>query len=35
MLAVMSLNVGYFMSVLGGTFLGNLIAGRFLEATSH
>lgn len=29
MLAVMSLNVGYFMSVLGGTFLGSLVAGRF------
>ena len=29
----MSLNVGYFMSVLGGTFLGNLVAGRFFGAS--
>lgn len=36
MVAVMSLNVGYYMSVLGGTFLGNLLAGRFSAApTSH
>ena len=35
MLAVMSLNVGYFMSVLGGTFLGSLVAGRFAAPASH
>ena len=29
MLAVMTANIGYFISILGGTFLGNLIAGRF------
>lgn len=32
---VMSLNVGYFMSVLAGTFLGNLVAGRFTVPTGH
>ena len=35
MLAVMTLNVGYFMSVLGGIFLGNLVAGRFSEPIDH
>lgn len=29
MLAVMTMNVGYFMSVLGGTFLGSLVLGRY------
>ncbi|KAI5917486.1 Ctr copper transporter family-domain-containing protein [Camillea tinctor] len=29
MLAVMTMNVGYFLSVLGGIFLGTFIAGRF------
>ena len=29
MLAVMTFNVGYFMSVLGGTFLGSLAVGRY------
>ncbi|RTE81723.1 hypothetical protein BHE90_003792 [Fusarium euwallaceae] len=29
MIAVMTMNVGYFLSVLGGIFLGTLIAGRF------
>jgi len=29
MLAVMTLNVGYFMSVLAGTFLGELAVGRY------
>lgn len=29
MLAVMTYNVGYFMSVLGGAFLGELIFGRW------
>lgn len=29
MLAVMTMNVGYFMSALGGTFLGSLALGRY------
>ncbi|KAJ8117822.1 hypothetical protein OPT61_g1072 [Boeremia exigua] len=29
MLAVMTFNVGYFLSVLGGVFLGSLVFGRF------
>ncbi|KAI0160841.1 Ctr copper transporter family-domain-containing protein [Hypoxylon sp. FL1284] len=29
MLAVMTMNVGYFLSVLGGIFLGTFVAGRF------
>ncbi|KAI0601003.1 Ctr copper transporter family-domain-containing protein [Biscogniauxia sp. FL1348] len=29
MLAVMTMNIGYFLSVLGGIFLGTFIAGRF------
>ncbi|KAJ4298570.1 hypothetical protein N0V88_003600 [Collariella sp. IMI 366227] len=35
MLAVMSMNVGYFLSVLGGTFLGSLLVGRFITSTEH
>ena len=29
MIAVMTMNVGYFMSVLAGIFLGELVAGRY------
>ena len=29
MVVVMTMNVGYFASVLGGTFLGSLVFGRF------
>jgi copper transporter 1 len=29
MLAVMTMNVGYFISVLGGVFIGSLIVGRY------
>ncbi|KAI0802463.1 Ctr copper transporter [Xylaria sp. FL0064] len=29
MLAVMTVNVGYFLAVLGGTFLGSLLVGRY------
>ncbi|CAJ2513732.1 Uu.00g018510.m01.CDS01 [Anthostomella pinea] len=37
MLAVMTMNVGYFLSVLGGIFLGALVAGRFggVDANHH
>ena len=33
MISVMTMNVGYFMSVLGGIFLGSLLVGRY--ATSY
>ncbi|MCJ1355183.1 MAG: hypothetical protein MMC33_005174 [Icmadophila ericetorum] len=29
MLAVMTMNVGYYASILGGTFLGSLLVGRY------
>ncbi|KAJ4984354.1 low affinity copper transporter [Stagonosporopsis vannaccii] len=36
MLAVMTFNVGYLLSVLGGVFLGSLVCGRFTgSAGSH
>lgn len=35
MLAVMTMNVGYFMSILGGTFLGSLIVGRYAVSVMH
>ncbi|KAL7907219.1 Ctr copper transporter [Trichoderma velutinum] len=35
MLAVMTMNVGYFMSILGGTFLGSLLVGRYCPLPSH
>ncbi|KAL8770584.1 MAG: hypothetical protein Q9194_005128 [Teloschistes cf. exilis] len=35
MLAVMTLNVGYFLSVLGGTFLGEVALGRFSQLEEH
>jgi len=35
MLAVMSMNVGYFMAILGGTFLGSLLVGRFITTGDH
>jgi hypothetical protein len=35
MLAVMTMNVGYFLSVLGGTFLGSLLVGRFSALDDH
>lgn len=34
MIAVMTMNVGYFMSVLGGVFLGSLSCGRFMARTA-
>lgn len=35
MLAVMSMNIGYFLSVLGGVFLGSLVVGRYAVSTEH
>lgn len=35
MLAVMTMNIGYFLSVLGGTFLGSLAIGRYTTSYSH
>ncbi|KAI9749732.1 MAG: Oxysterol binding protein [Chaenotheca gracillima] len=35
MLAVMTYNVGYFLSVLGGAFIGELVAGRFVLLHEH
>lgn len=35
MLAIMTLNVGYFLSVLGGTFLGELAVGRYAALEEH
>jgi hypothetical protein len=32
MLAIMTMNVGYLLSVLGGTFLGSLALGRYVTA---
>ncbi|KAK4500723.1 hypothetical protein PRZ48_008913 [Zasmidium cellare] len=34
MLAVMTMNVGYFMSVLGGVFLGSFLLGRYTGAAA-
>ncbi|KAF2083306.1 putative Ctr copper transporter [Saccharata proteae CBS 121410] len=35
MLAVMTLNVGYFLSVLAGTFVGELAVGRYSQVLSE
>lgn len=35
MLAVMTMNLGYFLSILGGTFLGSLAIGRYAANAGH
>jgi hypothetical protein len=35
MLAVMTMNVGYFLSVLAGTFVGELAVGRYVRWEEH
>ncbi|ORY67271.1 Ctr copper transporter [Pseudomassariella vexata] len=35
MLAVMTMNVGYFFSVLTGVFLGSLAVGRYIHGAEH
>ncbi|SPO00018.1 related to Ctr copper transporter [Cephalotrichum gorgonifer] len=35
MLAVMTMNVGYFLSVLGGVFVGSLAVGRYSSTSDH
>ena len=35
MLAVMTMNVGYFLSVLAGTFVGELAVGRYAQWEDH
>lgn len=35
MLAVMTMNVGYFFSVLAGIFVGELAVGRFIQLDDH
>lgn len=35
MLAVMTMNVGYFMAVLGGVFLGEMVWGRWTKGAGH
>ncbi|KAI9787890.1 MAG: hypothetical protein M1816_007376 [Peltula sp. TS41687] len=35
MLAVMTCNVGYFLSVLAGVFLGELLVGRYTQMDEH
>lgn len=35
MLAVMTMNVGYFLSILSGTFIGELVVGRYAQWEEH
>jgi len=35
MLAVMTLNTGYFLSILAGVFLGELVVGRYIQMDEH
>jgi copper transporter 1 len=34
MIAVMTMNVGYFLSVLAGVFVGSVVFGRFIAYSS-
>ena len=35
MIAVMTMNVGYFLSVLGGVLLGSFVLGGWIGPTGH
>ena len=35
MLAVMTMNIGYFFSVLAGSFIGELAVGRYTQWEEH
>lgn len=35
MLAVMTMNVGYFLSVLAGVFVGSIAIGRYTVSAEH
>jgi hypothetical protein len=35
MLAVMTMNIGYFLSVLGGVFTGSVLCGNLGNAPAH
>lgn len=35
MLAVMTMNIGYFFSVLAGAFVGELMVGRYGQYEEH
>jgi hypothetical protein len=35
MLAVMTMNVGYFLSVLAGVFAGSVLFGRYAVVSEH
>jgi hypothetical protein len=35
MLAVMTMNVGYFLSVLAGIFVGEVAVGRYIALDEH
>jgi solute carrier family 31 (copper transporter), member 1 len=35
MLAVMTMNVGYFLSVLAGVFVGEIAVGRYAAVEDH
>jgi len=35
MLGVMTMNVGYFMAILAGTFFGSILVGRYTLAGDH